>query len=88
MSESESESESVGWNYLSIPKLQRLHRWSLRMNKEFHTTPYSGCNYLSMLYLQLIHVSERFGSHGQNLNKKFSSLLFSLIPCPHPQYTL
>ena len=25
--------QSVGWNYLSIPKLQRLHRWSLGMDK-------------------------------------------------------
>ena len=25
--------KSVGWNYLSIPKLQRLHRWSLGMDK-------------------------------------------------------
>ena len=24
---------SVGWNYLSIPKLQRCNRWSLRMDK-------------------------------------------------------
>ena len=24
---------SVGWKYLSIPKLQRLHRWSLGMDK-------------------------------------------------------
>ena len=24
---------SVWWNYLSIPKLQRLHRWSLGMDK-------------------------------------------------------
>ena len=24
---------SVRWNYLSIPKLQRLHRWSLGMDK-------------------------------------------------------
>ena len=23
----------MGWNYLSIPKLQRLHRWSLGMDK-------------------------------------------------------
>ena len=23
----------VGWNYLSIPKLQRLHRWSLGMDE-------------------------------------------------------
>ena len=26
-------SQSVGWNYSSIPKLQRLHRWSLWMDK-------------------------------------------------------
>ena len=25
--------QRVGWNYLSIPKLQRLHRWSLGMDK-------------------------------------------------------
>ena len=25
--------ESVEWNYLSIPKLQRLYRWSLMMDK-------------------------------------------------------
>ena len=30
--------QSVGWNYLSIPKLQRLHRWSLGNNKQFHPT--------------------------------------------------
>ena len=37
------------WNYLSIPKLQRLHRWSLWMDKLFHPTLYNGCNYLSMM---------------------------------------
>ena len=26
------------WNYLSIPKLQRLHRWSLGMDKLFCPT--------------------------------------------------
>ena len=35
----------MGWNYLSIPKLQRLH--------------YNGCNYLSTLGLKLNHVSKR-----------------------------
>ena len=49
--------KSVGWNYLSIPKLQRLHRWSLGMDKWFHRTLYNGCNNLSMLGLKLIHVS-------------------------------
>ena len=28
----------VGWNYLSIPKLQRCNRWSLGMDKLFHPT--------------------------------------------------
>ena len=49
----------MGWNYLSIPKLQRLHRWSLEMDKQFHPTHYNGCNYLSMLGLKLNHVSKR-----------------------------
>ena len=44
----------MGWNYLSIPKLQRCNRWSLEMD-----TLYNGCNYLSMLGLKLIHVSKR-----------------------------
>ena len=47
------------WNYLSIPKLQRLHRWSLGRDKKFHPTLYQVCEYLSMLGLKLIHVSKR-----------------------------
>ena len=31
---------SVRWNYLPIPKLQRLHRWSLGLDKQFQTTLY------------------------------------------------
>ena len=49
----------MGWNYLSIPKLQRLHCWSLGMDKWFHPTVYNGCDYLSMLGLKLNHVSKR-----------------------------
>ena len=49
----------MGWNYWSIPKLQRLHRWSLGMDKWFHPTFYNECNYLSMLGLKLNHVSKR-----------------------------
>ena len=45
----------MGWNYLSIPKLQRRNRWSLGMDNEFHTTIYNECNYLFMLGLKLIH---------------------------------
>ena len=48
----------MGWNYLSVPKLQRLHRWSLGMDKLFHPTLYNGCDYLSMLGLRLNHVGK------------------------------
>ena len=47
----------MGWHYLSIPKLQRLHHWSLRMDK-FHPTFYNGCDYISMLGFKLIHVDK------------------------------
>ena len=49
------------WNYLSIPKLQRLHRWSLGVDKWFHLTRIimGVVNYLSMLGLKLIHVSRK-----------------------------
>ena len=49
----------MGLNYLSIPKLQRLHRWSLGLDKYFHPALYDGCNYLSILELQLNHVRKR-----------------------------
>ena len=48
----------MGWNYLSIPKLQRCNRWSLGMDKWFHPTLYWACDYLSMLGLKLNHVSK------------------------------
>ena len=35
-----------------------LRHWSLGMDKGFHPTLYDGCNYLSMLGLNLIHVSK------------------------------
>ena len=47
------------WNYLYNPKLQRLHRWRLRKDNLRHTTLYNGYNWLSVLGLKLIHVSER-----------------------------
>ena len=49
----------MGWNYLSIPKLQQGTRWSLVMDKWFHHTLYKGCNYLSMPGLDFIYVSKR-----------------------------
>ena len=54
----------MGWNNLSIPKLQRLHRWSLGIDKLFHPIHYYGCKYLSMLGLNLSHISKR----GPRLN--------------------
>ena len=39
----------VGWNNLSIPKLQRCSRWIQRMDKYFHPTFYWAYDYLSML---------------------------------------
>ena len=46
---------TVGWNYLSIPKLQLLHCWSLVKNKQFHLTLYNKCDHLHMLRLTLTH---------------------------------
>ena len=54
----------MGWNYLSIPKLQRLHRLSLGMDKLFHPTLSNRCNELSMPGLKLNHVSKS-GQCGQ-----------------------
>ena len=50
---------SVGWNYLSIPKFQRLPRLSLGMDKQFHPTLYDWCDYISRQGLKLIHVSKK-----------------------------
>ena len=57
--------ESVGWNYLSILKIHRLHHWSLGMDKRFHLAHYNRCNHLSMLGLKFNHVSKR-GQWGTN----------------------
>ena len=53
----------MGWNFLSIPKLQRLHRWSLGNKRNF--TPqfimdylWLLDDYLSILWLKLCHVSK------------------------------
>ena len=45
------------WISDHMPELQRLQHWSLWMNKIFHYTLYNGCNYLSILGLELIHVN-------------------------------
>ena len=51
--------QGVGWNYLSIPKLERYNHWSLGMDMYLHPTLYWACDYLSMLELKLNHVSKR-----------------------------
>ena len=49
----------VGWNCLSIPKLQLWNSWSLWMDKQFHPTLHQARDCLSVLGFELIHVSER-----------------------------
>ena len=39
----------MGWNYLSIPKLQQL-----QLDKQFYPTLHHGCNYISMLEVNII----------------------------------
>ena len=56
-------------NYLSIPKLQRLHRWSLGIDKWFYSTLYHGCNYFNMLGLQSISVNKRSPWHAHVCGK-------------------
>ena len=48
--------KNVGWNYLSIPNLQRLQVISFH---SFHSTLYNLCIYLSMLGLKLNYVDKR-----------------------------
>ena len=55
----------MGWKYPSIPKLQRLHRWSLGMDKQFHPMLYHECNYLSILGLKWNLVSKGAPSVGE-----------------------
>ena len=47
------------WNYLTIPKRQRLYRWISGIDNLFHSTLHNKCNHLSMLGYKLIHVSKR-----------------------------
>ena len=62
----------MGWNYLSIPKLQRLNRWSLGMDKLFPPMLDNGCNYLSMLGLKLNHVSKKGHSGSKSVGVRRS----------------
>ena len=53
------------WNYLPLPKLQRCNRWSLGVDKSFHSTLYWTCDYLSMPGLKFIHINERGPSYPE-----------------------
>ena len=55
------------WNYWSIPKLQRFHRWSLGMDKYFSTL-YWIYDYLSMPVLNLNHISDRDSKNSKRLH--------------------
>ena len=59
-------SESVGWNYLSILKLQRLYRWSLGIDKYFYPTQSNGRNYFSMLGFKSTQIN-----HNDYYNHKY-----------------
>ena len=63
-------------NNLSIPKLQRLHHWSLG-NDPFHT--FNWCNYVCIPVLRCIYVSKR----GSNL--QYNTELYE-TPWPLPIY--
>ena len=70
----------MGWNYLSIPKLQRCNRWSLGMDKQFHPTVYNGCNYLSLGPWKCLHKSWQ---HSQVWQRSFwCNFLGSLLVAP------
>ena len=74
----------MGWNYLSIHKLQRCNRWSLGMNTSYHTTLCHGCNYLSMLGLKLNHVSKMGPRFHQTLYLKWPETCKIVLPVPNP----
>ena len=58
----------MGWNCLSISKLQRRSRWRLRKDNQFHPTLYWAWDYLSMPRLEWNHVSKRGPSHHRLRN--------------------
>ena len=70
---------NVGWNYLSIPKLQRMNRWSLGMDKELHITLNWTCDYLSMLGLKLQHVSKGGPWYIDKLSRWFTEIIHNHV---------
>ena len=46
----------MGWNYVSIRKLQQCCHWNLGMGKKFHPTLHWACDYLPILLDKSIHI--------------------------------
>ena len=65
------------WAYLSVPKLQRCNHWSWVMDKKFHPTFYWACDCLSILELNLIHITKR----GSGYNSKLHANAVDLLLC-------
>ena len=65
----------MGWNNLSIPKLQWCN-WSLETDKWIHSTLHWACDYLFLLGLKLVNVNEsgpqKTGTLHGNLDSTFS----------------
>ena len=68
----------VRLNQSSIPKHQSYNHGRLGMDKQFHSTSYWACDYLSMLGLKLTHLSKRGPLNISYKNTSFyiSSLSF------------
>ena len=59
------------WNYLSVPKSPRLHRWSLEMDLRSYLTLDHRCNYLSVMKYTSGRVN-KLVSVGRNKNGWFT----------------
>ena len=68
----------MAWINSSIPKLQRLHRWSLGLNKKFYPSLYEGCNI--MRGLKWIHFSK---SHALCTKSANAESLVNTITLTH-----
>ena len=55
---SQTSTVQMRWNYLFIPKLQRLHCSSLGIDNLFNRKFYNECNYFSMLGLNIIMLAQ------------------------------
>ena len=71
----------MGWNYLSIPKLQWCSHWIFRIDKKNHSTFYWACYYLSVQGLKLMKKApdsmsnQHIGRHGIDyLGRSLSSM--------------